>query len=130
MNDNRKRTRIVVTGTVQGVGFRPFIYRIAVREGLCGFVWNDSHGVTIEVEGDVTALARFEKSVRSELPPLASILTLVREEIALVGEDAFRIEESRVLETRSALVTPDSATCEDCLRKMRIPRTGATGTPS
>jgi len=121
MNTDRRRARFVVTGTVQGVGFRPFVYRVAVREGLGGFVWNDSRGVTIEVEGDGDAIGRFEQALSDELPPLASILTLAREEMEALGEEAFRIEESRVLESRSAVVTPDSATCEDCLREMRDP---------
>jgi len=116
-----KRARFTVTGNVQGVGFRPFVYRIAVREGLVGFVWNDSRGVTIEVEGPDDALARFETALRRELPPLAKILTLVREEIRAAGETAFRIEESRTLESRSALVTPDSATCGDCLHELFDP---------
>jgi len=112
------RARFNVTGTVQGVGFRPFVYRIAVREGLGGFVWNDSRGVTIEVEGGAAALGRFEKALGNELPPLATILTLERETIAPAGEREFRIEKSRTLESRSALVTPDSATCRECLDEM------------
>ena len=64
MKKNRKRARFVVTGTVQGVGFRPFVYRIAVRERLGGFVWNDSHGVTIEVEGDVDGARRVRKALQ------------------------------------------------------------------
>jgi len=115
------RARFIVMGTVQGVGFRPFVYRVAVREGLGGFVWNDSRGVTIEVEGDGRAIARLEKALREELPPLAKILTLEREEIAPKGETSFRIEESRRLDERFALVTADSATCADCLRELFDP---------
>jgi hydrogenase maturation protein HypF len=120
-SDSLARARFAVTGTVQGVGFRPFVYRIAVREGLGGFVWNDSRGVTIEVEGRPESIGSFAKALRAELPPLAKILTLSREDIAPAGETAFRIEESRSLSERSALVTADSATCEDCLREMRDP---------
>ncbi len=116
-----KRVRFTVTGTVQGVGFRPFVYRLALSERLCGFVWNDSQGVTIEVEGPPEAIGRFEDRLRAELPPLASILSLVGEDIAPLGERAFRIEASRVLAERRALVTPDSATCPDCLRELFDP---------
>jgi len=115
------RARFTVTGTVQGVGFRPFVYRIAVREGLGGFVWNDSRGVTIEVEGGGEAIDRFEKALAAELPPLATILTLEREKMAPLGEGGFRIEQSRTLESRSALVTPESATCRECLEEMFDP---------
>jgi hydrogenase maturation protein HypF len=115
----RKRARFTVTGNVQGVGFRPFVYRVAAREGLGGFVWNDSRGVTIEVEGRGEAIERFAAALSDELPPLAKILTLNREEVEPVGEAEFRIERSRSLDSRSALVTPDSATCADCLAEMR-----------
>ena len=118
---NPKRARFTVTGTVQGVGFRPFVYRIAVREALAGFVWNDSRGVTIEVEGADGDIERFAKALRAELPPLASILTLKREGIPPNGETSFRIAESRRLAERSALVTADSATCADCLSEMLDP---------
>jgi len=118
LENDRKRARFTVTGTVQGVGFRPFVYRIATREALGGFVWNDSRGVTVEVEGNNVAIERFAKALGSELPPLASILTLKREELPPLGETAFRIEASRTLESKSALVTADSATCGDCLHEL------------
>jgi hydrogenase maturation protein HypF len=121
-SEERIRSRFIVTGTVQGVGFRPFIYRIAAREGLGGFVLNDSRGVTIEVEGGAAAVDAFAEALVRELPPLATILSLERTGIAATGEAEFRIEKSEVLESRWALVTPDSATCSDCLGEVRDPR--------
>ncbi len=103
---------------MQGVGFRPFVYRLAVREGLGGFVLNDSRGVTIEVEGASEALERFERALAEELPPLASILTLERAELEPEGRDGFEITGSRTLDGRSALVTADSATCGECLAEL------------
>ena len=114
-----KRIRITITGNVQGVGFRPFVYRVAVREGLVGFVRNDSRGVTIEIEGPAEAMGRFERALGDELPPLASILSIASEGVEPLGEKAFRIEASRTLAESSALVVPDGATCDECLAELR-----------
>ena len=69
----RARTRFRVTGTVQGVGFRPFVYRRAVELGLAGFVRNDSGGVLIEVEGDPSTIDALAVSLRDDAPPLARV---------------------------------------------------------
>ncbi|MBX5464657.1 MAG: acylphosphatase, partial [Clostridia bacterium] len=67
----QERWRLTVAGTVQGVGFRPFVYRLATRLGLDGRVWNADAGVIIEVQGGVEALAAFEANLQKEAPPLA-----------------------------------------------------------
>ena len=74
----RARTRFRVTGTVQGVGFRPFVYRRAVELGLAGFVRNDSDGVLIEVEGDPSTIDALAVSLRDDAPPLARVDEVVR----------------------------------------------------
>jgi hydrogenase maturation protein HypF len=117
----RVRCRIRVRGVVQGVGFRPFVYRLAGELGLSGHVANDGEGVLAEVEGDPAAVARFADRVRAEAPPLARIETVVGERIGLVGEPGFRIVESRVGADVRTSVAPDVAVCDDCLRDLFDP---------
>ena len=103
---------------VQGVGFRPFVYRLARERDLAGFVLNDGDGVVIEVEG--AELDRFAEELLVRAPSLARIASLSAEPLAAVGERGFRIVES-VPEGRSALIPPDVATCDDCLRELFDP---------
>ncbi|WP_456394113.1 carbamoyltransferase HypF [Nitratifractor sp.] len=114
------RLRLQVTGIVQGVGFRPFVYRLARDLALAGFVLNDAEGVEIEIEGASEALAEFEDRLFRELPPLARIDTLEREEIPLIGDSDFRILDSQE-GSKSVAVTPDMAICDACLEEMRDP---------
>ncbi len=115
------RTRARVSGTVQGVGFRPFVYRVAHEQGLGGWVLNDEHGVLLEVEGDASAVARFFERVRSEAPPLASVDAVSRESVRAVGEPAFTIRASQRTGAPDALVVPDAATCAECLAELADP---------
>ena len=80
MNVVSRRARVRVTGTVQGVGFRPYVYRLAGELSLGGFVLNDAHGVLIEVEGSATVVDRFLERLPSEAPPLAAVDRVVVEE--------------------------------------------------
>jgi hydrogenase maturation protein HypF len=114
-----RRARVRVEGTVQGVGFRPFAFRLAHELGLAGFVLNDARGVLIEVEG--RQVEAFVRRLRSEAPPLASIERLAREERPPRGEAGFRILESVAGGTAEAPVTADTATCADCLRELFDP---------
>jgi hydrogenase maturation protein HypF len=116
-----QRRRIVIQGLVQGVGFRPFVYGQALRRGLVGFVLNDSRGVTIEVEGMVEALDAFQQALRQEAPPLARIDTVLSERISPNHDTAFVIAHSQVGAERLALISPDTATCDDCLRELFDP---------
>jgi hydrogenase maturation protein HypF len=81
MGSTIQRRRIIIQGIVQGVGFRPFVYGQALRWRLAGFVLNDSHGVAIEVEGVPEALEAFQHALRTEVPPLARIDSLVVESV-------------------------------------------------
>lgn len=121
IEQERSRRRLVVHGRVQGVGFRPFVWRLANELSLAGFVGNDSDGAFIEVEGPAGALDRFEARLRSELPPLARISELVCVPVAFSGEDRFRILASRSGASQDAEITPDTATCSDCLRELSDP---------
>jgi len=112
------RRRLEVRGQVQGVGFRPCVYRLAVRHHLGGWVLNDTRGATIEIEGEMEALAAFERDLRQELPPLARITELRCCEMPPQGETTFEIRESRTEAGSRPEVTPDAATCPDCLREL------------
>src|SRR5258708_26971 len=117
----KQRQRVLVQGIVQGVGFRPFIYTQAARLGLAGFVCNDSQGVTIEVEGTVEALADFRRALREQAPPLARIDSIAVELLALRHDESFVITHSQSQSERHALISPDTATCADCLRELFDP---------
>ena len=117
----RERQRLTVRGIVQGVGFRPFVYGLALRLGLAGFVRNDSAGVTIEVEGEPAALERFALALQAEAPPLARIDRLERCVLPAQGETGFAILASGLQAARRTLIAPDSATCADCLRELHDP---------
>jgi len=115
----RVRRRLEVRGRVQGVGFRPFVYRLAQGAGLAGHVGNDPRGAFIEVEGPDGALIEFVERLKSELPPLAEIASLSETALPPRGEREFRILPSANEGEQKAEITPDTATCEDCLREMR-----------
>jgi len=115
------RRRFGVRGQVQGVGFRPFVYRLATGLHLAGHVGNDMHGAFIEVEGPPADLDRFTARLHSELPPLAKIDELTREDLPATGERRFHIEGSRAAGRQDARITPDTATCDDCRREMLDP---------
>ncbi len=118
----RERRRIEVRGIVQGVGFRPFVWRLAHQLDLAGFVRNASSGVVIEVEGEPDALDRFETALRSEAPPLARIDSIDRQSIPSVcGEPGFIISESSGGEAMQTLISPDIATCSACLADIANP---------
>ncbi len=117
-----QRRRIIIHGIVQGVGFRPFVYGQAQRRGLVGFVLNDSNGVTIEIEGLSESLDGFERALRQEPPPLARIDSIVSSEIEPQNETSFTIAHSYAGMERNALISPDTATCDDCLHELFDPQ--------
>ncbi|HVP58868.1 MAG TPA: carbamoyltransferase HypF [bacterium] len=115
------RLKVAVGGVVQGVGFRPFIYRLAHREHLAGFILNSPQGVKIEVEGALGAAQRFLSSLVHEAPPQARIDAVTVNFLEPTGEERFIIKESRRGEARSTLISPDLATCPDCLGELLSP---------
>ncbi|MGA2807091.1 MAG: carbamoyltransferase HypF [Terracidiphilus sp.] len=117
----RRREALLVCGVVQGVGFRPFVYRLALEEGLAGFIGNDTGGVTIEVEGPEARLQTFLARLRSEAPPLSRIDSVAVNELPLAGDAGFRIVSSQVLGRVSTGIPADAATCPDCLRELLDP---------
>lgn len=120
---------IEITGIVQGVGFRPFVYNLAVAHGLRGWVRNTSAGVEIEVEGAAEALAVFVEQLTTQAPPLARIENISVTDIPPNGYSEFVILESQPLPGAYQLVSPDIATCTDCLRELFDPKDRRYGYP-
>ncbi|MGA2924921.1 MAG: carbamoyltransferase HypF [Solirubrobacteraceae bacterium] len=117
----RRRTRVRVEGTVQGVGFRPYVYRLARELGLDGWVLNDARGVLLEVEGPDGSVGRFLARLGSEAPPLAVLEQVATDDLAPIGGSGFEIVASPHGEAADAPVAPDTATCGDCLRELLDP---------
>jgi len=107
-----------VKGTVQGVGFRPFVYRLAASLGLSGSVRNTAAGVIIEVEGDGPRVEEFERRLEREAPPLARIASVEAREGEPVVAEGFRIVEGVGAPRPTALIPPDVAVCEECAREI------------
>ncbi|SCM72889.1 carbamoyltransferase HypF [Desulfovibrio sp. 86] len=117
------RRAFVASGQVQGVGFRPFVYRLAHEGGLTGTVGNTSEGVRMEVQGLEQEVRRFGQRLRAELPPLARLTGLKEEDLPIVRqEDAFAIVQSSGHAGHSVLVSPDVGVCADCLADMADPQ--------
>ncbi|HVE45353.1 MAG TPA: carbamoyltransferase HypF [Acidimicrobiales bacterium] len=117
------RRRIRVTGTVQGVGFRPFVYRTAVELGLSGTVANDSEGVIVEAEGSSDLLDELSRRIRDDAPPLARVESVRATNLAATGaHGGFRIIESHAAGAPAVAVSVDVATCTDCLSELHDPR--------
>lgn len=118
----RRRVRIRCTGAVQGVGFRPYVYRLATAHALDGWVLNDPDGVLIEVEGPGTEVLAFLRELPASLPPLARLDDLHHREVPCrTDERGFRVEASGTGIRRRALVPPDAALCPACRAEMETP---------
>ena len=116
-----KREQVRIRGIVQGVGFRPFVYRTACALNLSGFVRNDGGGVTLEIEGDEPDLVRFHEALRTEAPPLSRIIEIDSGEMPPLGESGFRIVATDQEGTATTLISPDISLCDDCRRELMDP---------
>lgn len=123
------RLRIEVHGIVQGVGFRPFIYRLAREHGLTGHILNSESGVQIEVQGTHEDVRAFVEALPLEAPPLARIDEIRTSDRPLREEEEFRIEHSTRTQSANTLIAPDIATCPDCLRELLDPGDRRFGYP-
>jgi hydrogenase maturation protein HypF len=129
-----RRLQLRLTGRVQGVGFRPFVYRLATELNLTGSVMNTGDGVTIDIQGSTDQVGRFLESLYSQLPPHACIDHRDITELQTTARSVFRIEDSPGSMSASAIVIPDLATCPECLaeilnptnRRYRYPFTNCT----
>ena len=118
---NAIRKKITVKGTVQGIGFRPFIYRIASRKNLAGFVANTTNGVVIEAEGGEKNVTNLVEEIRADTPPNAEILSLDLLDLPSTGQKGFAIIPSRGNGEVSIMVSPDTAACPDCINEIFDP---------
>ncbi len=121
LRDDKLRLAVRVEGIVQGVGFRPFVHQLATRLGLAGRVGNDPAGVFIEVEGTLAALRAFLGRLEADAPVLALIEAVEARPLPVRGEAGFTIVPSQATGERQALVSPDTATCADCLAELFDP---------
>jgi len=113
--------KIRVTGVVQGVGFRPFVYQLAHAQGLTGWVLNTSSGVDIEVEGPPDALLNFLRDLEAQAPPLAHIESITATDHPPNGYQQFEIRHSVAREGEYQLISPDIATCQECVAELLNP---------
>lgn len=116
-----RRVRLRVDGVVQGVGFRPYVYRLAQDLELSGFVLNDDRGVLVEAEGPARAIDRFVARLPLEAPPLAAVASVAAEQLPVTGGGGFAILPSRHSGGPAALVSPDTAPCSECLAELFDP---------
>jgi len=116
-----KSASISVRGIVQGVGFRPFVYGLAVKHNLKGWVYNTSEDVKIEVEGTAEAIRQFERELKEKAPPLAHIENVTIEHHPPHGYKNFEIRHSQAQTGKYQLISPDVATCQACLVEVQNP---------
>jgi hydrogenase maturation protein HypF len=121
VNEGRRRFEICFSGAVQGVGFRPSVYRLAVELGLSGQVANTAQGVQVEIEGFEPSLNLFLKRFPGECPPLAQVLGAEVREIPPKNETDFQILKSHAEGRTSVTALPDAAICPECLREIFDP---------
>ena len=124
-----ERVRICLHGAVQGVGFRPFVYRLATELGLRGTVLNSSAGLVVEVEGPAGEVRRFEERLEAERPAASVILARETTRLAPIGYGRFEILASSAGEQKTASVLPDLATCPDCFADLLDPANRRHGYP-
>ncbi|MBX7185769.1 MAG: carbamoyltransferase HypF [Vicinamibacteria bacterium] len=123
------RLRVYVRGAVQGVGFRPTVYRIATELGLSGWVINSPAGVEVDLEGAEGAIARFVPTLLEEKPPRAIIQGLETRSLDPLGQNGFEVRDTRTSGPATTLVQPDIAVCGDCQREMLDPADRRFGYP-
>ena len=116
-----QRLRITLRGAVQGVGFRPFVYRLATEMSLTGWVLNSSAGLVVEVEGTPDELRRFEQRLEAERPKASVVTVRESEWIPAQGSTKFEIHHSDADSAKSVNVLPDLATCADCRAELFDP---------
>jgi hydrogenase maturation protein HypF len=129
MPDSPVRLQLEIRGIVQGVGFRPFIYALATRLGLTGFVRNGSSGVTLQIQGPSPSVRAFQTELENKPPPLAHIGRITATGLPVRTERVFLIQESHATTGRGTPVSPDMATCDQCLAELFDPADRRYGYP-
>lgn len=121
-----KALSLHITGVVQGVGFRPYIYNLAKELNLAGWVLNASDGVHIVVEGPSSLVDSFPTLVENGAPPASTIENMVLRYVDPVGYDDFEIRESEIHPDARTLISPDMATCPACAKELLTAPTDGT----
>jgi hydrogenase maturation protein HypF len=124
-----RRLRLYVRGAVQGVGFRPTVYRVATGLGLAGWVANSAAGVEVEVEGEAERVERFVPELLAARPPRAVIQGMESRWLDPLGATGFEVRESQVEGAATTLLLPDIAACPDCVREILDPADRRYGYP-
>ncbi len=119
--DCKKRIRLIVRGVVQGMGFRPFVFRLAHELSLFGWVANTGQGAILELEGETANLQCFQARLHTESPRSLTIHELTATQIPTMGEDTFSIRDSQSKGPRQPVISPDLATCRECLQDINDP---------
>ena len=114
-----ERYRIKISGTVQGVGFRPTVYRYATKLGLFGYVQNTPEGVVIEAEGEPKSIEELIEKLKNSPPPLAKIEKIVTQKIEPKGQKRFTIASTEESSEKSSAVSPDITVCDACIAEMK-----------
>ena len=118
----RKRVRLTIRGVVQGIGFRPFVFRLAHQHALGGWIANTAQGAVLEIEGGVATLEKFQSALKSQAPPAAQIQEIESKTIPEEGGRDFIIRLSTQEGLPQSVIPPDLATCEECLQEINDPR--------
>jgi hydrogenase maturation protein HypF len=114
--------RLEISGVVQGVGFRPFLFGLARAHGLTGQVSNSADGVLVLVEGPIKSLALFVRDIGQKSPPLSRVNKIEEKKLSPRGFTSFEIVKSRTGKIRNTLISPDVSICSDCLTEMNNPQ--------
>jgi len=117
----KSSVKISIKGIVQGVGFRPFIYNLAKKYNFYGYVLNNTSGVSIEVEGEKDVINEFINRIKEDAPPQAVIFEMTHKDIEAVGYKDFTIQKSDDTEEKFVPISPEIATCKDCLQEIFDP---------
>ncbi|MEX2492245.1 MAG: carbamoyltransferase HypF [Nitrospirales bacterium] len=121
-SDQRERIQLTIRGTVQGIGFRPFVFRLAQDLSLGGWIANTPQGTLLELEGTQKNLHAFQKRITTELPLTGSIQAMTSTYVPVMGQRSFSIRPSQGDDQTQSVLAPDLATCEDCLQDMKNPQ--------
>lgn len=117
----RERIQLIIQGTVQGIGFRPFVFSLAHELSLAGWIANTPQGTTLELEGSSTHIETFRKRIITDLPRPGSIQSITSSRIPSLGEESFSIRPNQSVGNQQSVLSPDLATCSDCLHDINDP---------
>jgi len=121
-SDQRERIQLTIRGTVQGIGFRPFVFRLAQELALGGWIANTTQGTLLELEGTQNRLRAFQKRITTELPLSGNIHAMSSNSLPVIGEKSFSIRPSQWDDQTQSAISPDQATCQKCLEDINNPQ--------